>query len=237
MNMQAMLRQAQQMQKDMLKAKEEIDNSEFVGESSFVKVTLNGKPYNAKQNVNTTGEHVFEFTDLAGNVTTYMLVLDKSDVICLNNIKISPRARFTYQIMDSTSFTIGDYKFKSDDVIIFAVRTNYYTGNSCSEDVLCYRQINSDSYYVVDSTAGYFNSQGQVNLNNGDTLFAGIDSQFGYAVVVSKDMAKKELGLPIGENFFTKDPLGWSLIFIAGAVGLYVAVRLIFFRKKVRVLK
>ena len=42
MNMQAMLRQAQQMQKDMLKAKEEIDNSEFIGESSFVKVTLKG---------------------------------------------------------------------------------------------------------------------------------------------------------------------------------------------------
>ena len=42
MNMQAMLRQAQQMQKDMLKAKDEIDKSEFTGESSFVKVTLMG---------------------------------------------------------------------------------------------------------------------------------------------------------------------------------------------------
>ena len=42
MNMQAMLRQAQQMQKDMLKAKDEIDNTEFTGESSFVKVTVKG---------------------------------------------------------------------------------------------------------------------------------------------------------------------------------------------------
>ena len=42
MNMQAMLRQAQQMQKDMLKAKDEIDKTEFTGESSFVKVTLMG---------------------------------------------------------------------------------------------------------------------------------------------------------------------------------------------------
>ena len=42
MNMQAMLRQAQQMQKDMLKVKEEIDNTEYTGESSFVKVTLKG---------------------------------------------------------------------------------------------------------------------------------------------------------------------------------------------------
>ena len=42
MNMQAMLKQAQALQKDMLKAKEEIDNTEFTGESSFVKVTLKG---------------------------------------------------------------------------------------------------------------------------------------------------------------------------------------------------
>ena len=42
MNMQAMLKQAQQMQKDMLKAKDEIDNTEFTGESSFVKVTVKG---------------------------------------------------------------------------------------------------------------------------------------------------------------------------------------------------
>ena len=42
MNMQAMFRQAQQMQKDMLKAKDEIDKTEFTGESSFVKVTLKG---------------------------------------------------------------------------------------------------------------------------------------------------------------------------------------------------
>ena len=42
MNMQAMLKQAQALQKDMMKAKEEIDNAEFEGESSFVKVTLKG---------------------------------------------------------------------------------------------------------------------------------------------------------------------------------------------------
>ena len=42
MNMQAMLKQAQALQKDMLKVKDEIDNTDFVGESSFVKVTLKG---------------------------------------------------------------------------------------------------------------------------------------------------------------------------------------------------
>ena len=42
MNMQAMMKQAQALQRDMLKAKEEVDNSEFVGESSLVKVTIKG---------------------------------------------------------------------------------------------------------------------------------------------------------------------------------------------------
>lgn len=42
MNMQAMLRQAQAMQKDMMKAKEEIDKNDFVGENSAVKVTMKG---------------------------------------------------------------------------------------------------------------------------------------------------------------------------------------------------
>ncbi len=42
MNMQAMLKQAQALQKDMMKIKDEIDNTEFTGESSLVKVTLKG---------------------------------------------------------------------------------------------------------------------------------------------------------------------------------------------------
>ena len=40
--MQAMMKQAQALQRDMLKAKEEVDNTEFVGESSLVKVTVKG---------------------------------------------------------------------------------------------------------------------------------------------------------------------------------------------------
>lgn len=42
MNMQAMLKQAQALQKDMLKAKSEVDNAEFVGENAMIKVTLKG---------------------------------------------------------------------------------------------------------------------------------------------------------------------------------------------------
>ena len=52
MNMQAMLKQAQALQKDMLKIKEEIDNTEFVGESSLVKVTLKGNRTAVKVEIN-----------------------------------------------------------------------------------------------------------------------------------------------------------------------------------------
>ena len=52
MNMQAMLKQAQALQKDMLKVKDEIDAKEFVGESSLVKVTLKGSKEAVKVEIN-----------------------------------------------------------------------------------------------------------------------------------------------------------------------------------------
>jgi len=52
MNMQAMLKQAQALQKDMLKVKDEIDNTEFIGENSFVKVTLKGDKTVVKVEIN-----------------------------------------------------------------------------------------------------------------------------------------------------------------------------------------
>ena len=42
MNIQALMKQAQTLQKDMMKAKEEIDNMTFVGKSSFVSVEVKG---------------------------------------------------------------------------------------------------------------------------------------------------------------------------------------------------
>lgn len=42
MNIQAMMKQAQALQRDMLKVKEELDATEFTGESSLVKVTVLG---------------------------------------------------------------------------------------------------------------------------------------------------------------------------------------------------
>lgn len=43
MNMQAILKQAQSLQKDMLKEQEKINSTIFEGESSLVKVKVNGK--------------------------------------------------------------------------------------------------------------------------------------------------------------------------------------------------
>jgi len=43
MNMQAILKQAQSLQKDMMKEQEKINSTIFEGESSLVKVKINGK--------------------------------------------------------------------------------------------------------------------------------------------------------------------------------------------------
>ena len=43
MNIQALMKQAQNLQKDMMKTKNEIDVMEFTAESSFVTVKVNGK--------------------------------------------------------------------------------------------------------------------------------------------------------------------------------------------------
>ena len=42
MNMQAMLKQAQNLQKEMLKSQEEINNMEFIGENGLVKIYMKG---------------------------------------------------------------------------------------------------------------------------------------------------------------------------------------------------
>lgn len=51
MNIQAMMKQAQKMQKDMMKAKEEIDNTTFEGKSSFVTVEMKGTKELIKVNI------------------------------------------------------------------------------------------------------------------------------------------------------------------------------------------
>jgi len=61
MNMQAMLKQAQAMQRDMMKAKEEIDNTTFVGENGLVKVTINGTKTITNVSIEKEG---FEIDDL-----------------------------------------------------------------------------------------------------------------------------------------------------------------------------
>lgn len=75
MNMQAMLKQAQALQKDMLKVKEEIDNTEFTGESSLVKVTVKGSKEIVKVDINT--DDGFEADDIE--------VLEDMIVVALND--------------------------------------------------------------------------------------------------------------------------------------------------------
>ena len=52
MNIQALMKQAQTLQKDMMKSKEEIDNMIFTGTSSFVTVTVKGDKTIEKVTIN-----------------------------------------------------------------------------------------------------------------------------------------------------------------------------------------
>ena len=52
MNIQALMKQAQTLQKDMMKTKEEIDNMEFTGSSSFVSVLVKGDKTVKKVTIN-----------------------------------------------------------------------------------------------------------------------------------------------------------------------------------------
>ena len=52
MNIQALMKQAQTLQKDMMKAKEEIDNMTFIGKSSIVSVTVKGNKTITKVEIN-----------------------------------------------------------------------------------------------------------------------------------------------------------------------------------------
>ena len=60
MNIQAMMKQAQKMQKDMLNTKEEINNMNFEGKSSLVTVVVNGN----KEVLSVKIGNEFEFDDI-----------------------------------------------------------------------------------------------------------------------------------------------------------------------------
>ena len=77
MNMQAMLKQAQALQKDMLKVEDEIDKTEFVGESSLVKVTLKGTKEVVK--VEIQGDDTLEKDDI--EMLQDMIVIAMNDAM------------------------------------------------------------------------------------------------------------------------------------------------------------
>ena len=75
MNIQALMKQAQNIQKDMQKQEEEIENTEFEGESSLVKVRVNGKK--EVLSINITNKENLEKDDLE--------ILEDMIMVAINN--------------------------------------------------------------------------------------------------------------------------------------------------------
>ena len=90
MNMQAMLKQAQALQKDMLKVKDEIDNTEFSGESSLVSVTLKGTK---------------EVVDVKINADS----LDKDDIEALQDMIVVAINQANKKVDDMTEKKMGKF--------------------------------------------------------------------------------------------------------------------------------
>ena len=90
MNMQAMLKQAQKMQKDMMNTQEEINNTIFTGKSSLVTVTMDG-------------------TKTVKSVKIDADELDKEDIEMLEDMMIVAVNDCVKQINDLTEKKMGAY--------------------------------------------------------------------------------------------------------------------------------
>ena len=90
MNIQAMMKQAQAIQKDMMKAKDEIDSKTYTGVSSFVEVKVKG----SKQ---------------IESVTINKKELDESDVEMLQDLLVVAVNDAMKQIDKETEQKLGKY--------------------------------------------------------------------------------------------------------------------------------
>lgn len=64
MNMQALMRQAQNLQKDMIKVQEEIEKTTFEGENGLVKIKMNGNKEILSVNIDKSNEIAIEDIEL-----------------------------------------------------------------------------------------------------------------------------------------------------------------------------
>ena len=90
MNIQAMMKQAQKMQKDMMKQKQEIDDATFEGKSSFVTITMKGNR---------------EVTGVKIDVDS----LEKDEIEILEDIILVAVNDANKQIEDMTEKKLGQY--------------------------------------------------------------------------------------------------------------------------------
>ena len=90
MNIQAMMKQAQKMQKDMMKQKQEIDDATFEGKSSFVTITMKGNR---------------EVTGVKIDVDS----LEKEEIEMLEDIILVAVNDANKQIEDMTEKKLGQY--------------------------------------------------------------------------------------------------------------------------------
>lgn len=216
----------------------------------IVSVTYNGKQYDSEYNeqyevvvgkkITTRGEHTFVITDAAGNRKVLMVTVNDTSSVCINGKVISVKLQGYYSV-DSLLIG-GDFEYAKDDVIIFALPSQSSSKECNSQDLLKYRTLYpKNSYYLVSTERNAELMSG----NQYDFVEYGFISKAAIeeiknvggtvvAFVVTKDIANDELGYRIGTNFFSEDPIGWTMIFVSALSLIWPAIR-IFVKKKVKV--
>ena len=89
MNMQAMLKQAQKLQKEMLETQEKINAMEFIGKSSIVTVKMNGKKELLEVKIDIEEVEIinsFEYKDITSILANNFIGFSKSSILSYLNI-------------------------------------------------------------------------------------------------------------------------------------------------------
>ena len=176
-------------------------------------------------------------TDLAGNISRYRKVIRNSNYICLNGQIVNVKAQYMFRGNNITFGIDKEFRFNSNDVVLFAIPMSS-SNDTCS--FTNYKMLGSRSFYEVRDDYATINNSGESGmkyvLDSSYSSKIELNNSYVYAFVIEREVAEVDLQLPVDRFFFFEDPIGWSIIFALGALILYSIIRVMFVRRKAKLL-
>ncbi|HHU59535.1 TPA: hypothetical protein GXZ34_01235, partial [bacterium] len=184
-----------------------------------------------------TGEFDIVVTDLAGNISRYRKVVRNSNYICLNGQIVNVKAQYMFRGNNITFGIDKEFRFNSNDVVLFAIPMSS-SNDTCS--FTNYKMLDSRSFYEVRDDYATINNSGESGmkyvLDSSYSSKIELNNSYVYAFVIEREVAEVDLQLPVDRFFFFEDPIGWSIIFALGVLILYSIIRVMFVRRKAKLL-